>query len=61
MTDPASFERTGVDPVSRCTACGAAVTAQGQDQHTRWHGRMEWLLDTVLTGRPSRLGTIDMP
>jgi hypothetical protein len=37
------------------------VTAQGQDQHTRWHGRMEWLLDTVLTGRPSRLGTIDMP
>lgn len=37
MTDSASFERTGVDPVSRCTLCGAAVAAAGQDDHVHWH------------------------
>jgi hypothetical protein len=67
VTDPAAFERTGVDPVSRCTACGAAVTVQGQDQHVRWHqallaldGRVA-VLRIMAKRSDATVATIDMP
>jgi hypothetical protein len=40
MTDN-DFARTGVDPVGRCTlGCGAAVAAEGQVEHRRWHAEI---------------------
>jgi hypothetical protein len=32
-----TFERDGVDPVSRCSRCGAAVAQEGQLPHLGWH------------------------
>lgn len=32
-----NFSRQGVDPTSRCLHCGAAIAAEGQQQHLAWH------------------------
>jgi hypothetical protein len=54
------FERTEVDPVSRCTQCGGAVAAGGQETHRAWHRALATELDQarrdiaeLQQGRPS--------
>lgn len=41
------LRRDGVDPVSRCTRCGAAVAAEGRADHLRWHAQLVWLLTSI--------------
>jgi hypothetical protein len=41
------FERDGVDPVSRCTRCGAAVAAGGLVTHQLWHEHLALVLGAL--------------
>lgn len=51
MTSPDdSFSRQGVDPVSRCLHCGAAIAAEGRQQHLAWHqGISDLVMQLMIT------------